>query len=161
MKSMIVTMAFFMTTVLPQTVHAENADINNCVQEIRKNWLSKTSVHYKGYTRVDESPCELIMELDQNGLTVQGLSENTNVTFEFQNRTLGKSRSLQTCRVDQEKIHFAFEERTTGSFEKRDRFQMTLLKRDGNKMSLILNKQENKILRPLQKSSLICHLTKF
>lgn len=148
---------FLLMSILPCGVNAETTDVKQCLHDIQSYWLKNTPVHYKGHTRID-TLCELLMNLSSDSLSVQAVGTPLSVSFELKGSSSDETRTLQTCRVDNEKIHFVFEDKTTNDFEKRERVQMTLLKRHGNGLSLILSKRENKILRPLQQSSLICHL---
>jgi hypothetical protein len=157
LKTAITTLAFIFLTVLPRGVMAETTDIKQCLRDIQVYWLNKSPVHFKGQTRT-ETPCELLMNINATTLTVHAAGAPLSVSFGLKESNGEETRTLQTCRVDNEKIHFVFEERTSADFEKRERVQMTLLKRHGKGISLILSKRENKILRPLQLSSLICHL---
>lgn len=148
---------FFLMSILPCGAKAETTDVKQCLHDIQTYWLKNSSIHYKGHTRID-TPCELLMTLSPESLSVQAAGTPLSVSFELKGSSPDETRTLQTCRVDNEKIHFVFEDKTTNDFEKRERVQMTLLKRHGKGLSLILSKRENKILRPLQQSSLICHL---
>lgn len=142
---------------LPRGAMADTTDIKQCLRDIQVYWLNNSSIQLNGHTRTD-SPCVLRMNLTSTSLNVQAAALSDSVAFELKNSQGQETRTLQTCRVDKEKIHFVFEERTSSDFEKRERVQMTLLKGHGKGLSLILSKRENKILRPLQQSNLICHL---
>ena len=149
--------AFLFATALPQLVKANTTDLHQCLQDMKTNWFKQSTSFYKGQTRT-ETPCELAMELTSTSLTVRAVGLPHNITFLLKASDEEQSRTLQSCRVDKEKFHLVFEEKTIKDSEKRDRVQMTLLKRHGNSLSLILNKRENKVFRPLQQTSLICHL---
>lgn len=158
MKSKILTLAFLVTTALPQVVKAEaTTDLKQCLQDIRAYWINQSPVHLKGHTR-NETPCEINLNLSSSSLDVQAAGNPLQISFSLQESTTEETRTLQSCRVDKEKLHIVFDEKTTGDFTKRERVQMTLLKRHGKGLSLILNKRENKMLRPLLQTSLICHL---
>jgi hypothetical protein len=163
LKTALTTFAFMLLTILPRGVMAETTDIKQCLRDIQVYWLNSSPIHVKGETRT-ETPCELMMNINATTLTVHaagGTPSQDNrleVSFGLKESSGDETRTLQTCRVDNEKIHFAFEEKTSSDFEKRERVQMTLLKKHGKGLTLILSKRENKILRPLQQSSLICHL---
>ncbi len=156
-KLNLVTMAFAALTVLPQAVKAEIKSINECVSAIQSHWLPASKATYAGHTRM-QTPCTLKMNLAQNSLSVDADGTPLSVDFELAPSQGETTRTLQTCKVDKEKLHFVFEEISSNGFEKRDRVQMTLLKRHGSGLTLILSKRDNKLLRPLQQSSLICHL---
>lgn len=156
-KLNLITIAFAALTVLPQAVKAEITDIKQCVSAIHTHWLQAAQTVYSGHTRM-ETPCQLKMNLSSSSLSVEASGTPLTVSFVFAPSEGETTRTLQNCKVDKEKIHFVFEERSSQDFEKRDRVQMTLLKRHGKGLSLILSKRENKLLRPLQQSSLICHL---
>ncbi len=151
-------LAFLVATALPQTVKANTTDINECLRAMKTHWLNKSAVqHFKGQTRT-ETECNVSMELTDSTLSVQAAGSPHVVSFLLKETDELSSRTLQTCKVDKEKIHFVFEEKSINDSEKRERVQMTLLRRHGNGLSLILNKRENKVFRPLQQTSLICHL---
>ena len=151
-------------TALPRGVMAETTDIKQCLRDIQVHWLSLPQIKYKGTTRVEKAPCELLMNLSSTTLTVHaiGLSgiENTPpqiVSFKFKDSSGNEKRNLLACKVNNERMSFVFEEKTSTDFEKRAHVQMDLIKGHGKGMSMILSKRDNKILRPLQQKSLICH----
>jgi hypothetical protein len=156
-KLFITTFIFMLMTILPRAVKAETSDLKQCLRDIQTYWVNQTSAHYTGHTRMD-TPCDLNMTLSPSSLKVSATGAPLSVNFEMKESNTEETLSLESCRVDKEKIHFVFEEKIVNDFEKRERVQMTLLKRQGNGLSLILSKRENKILRPLQQNSLICHL---
>jgi hypothetical protein len=151
---------FIFITSVPRVLWADTTNIKQCLRDIQNYWVPKTSrsTFLKGHTRTD-LPCELKLELSHNALKVSAHGDPMMIEFVLQESNGKESRSLQSCKSDKEKMHLVFEQRTSEDFEKRERVQMTLLKRAGHGISLILSKRENKILRPLQQSSLICHLT--
>lgn len=152
-----ITLTFALITALPRGVKAETLTISDCLRDIQTNWVTQKIVQYKGQNRTETS-CELQMSLSKTGLKVVAVGLPHYISFELKDSTEIETRTLQTCRMDNEKFHLVFEEKTSNDFEKRERVQMTLLKRHGKGISLILSKRENKILRPLQQSNLICHL---
>lgn len=175
MKSRTVVFSFLLSVAIPQVGRAEVSsritqsskrpdqafEIASCLELIEKQWFagksSSQSLRLTGSTR-HETACEMVMNLSPDSLQVSAMGSQNSIQFNFADSTHNEIRTLQTCRVDKEKLHIVFEERTTSTLEKRERIQMTLLKRHGKGLSLILSKRENKILRPLQQSSLICHL---
>ncbi len=151
-------LAFLVATALPQIVKANTTDINECLSAMKTHWLNKSAAQlFKGQTRT-ETECNVSMELTDTSLSVQAAGSPHVVAFILKETDEQSSRTLQTCKVDKEKIHFVFEEKSINDSEKRERVQMTLLRRHGNGLSMILNKRENKVFRPLQQTSLICHL---
>lgn len=157
-KLNLITIAFAALTVLPQAVKAtEYKTIDACVGAIESYWLKASQAAYSGNSRT-KTPCTLNMNLSKNSLIVDADGSPLNVDFELTPTQGETTRTLQTCKVDKEKLHFVFEEVSSNGFEKRDRVQMTLLKRHGNGLVLILSKRDNKLLRPLHLNSLICHL---
>jgi hypothetical protein len=171
MKTFTVTLAFLLLTALPCVGRAEEpnrnkkadqaTDIQSCLSMIEKQWFSgkspSQSLKLVGSTRYETS-CEMTLHLSPDALQVSALGAQHAIDFDFAESSQHETQILQTCRVDKEKLHIVFEEKTSDNFEKRERVQMTLLKRHGKGISLILSKRENKILRPLQQNSLICHL---
>jgi hypothetical protein len=137
---------------------SQTQDLKTCLRLIEKNWLGPKGalLSLRGSTRV-ETNCSLEMDLTPERLQVIAWGDPQSIQFRLAPSTATQTRDLQTCRVDREKIHVVFEEKTSLDFEKRERVQMTLLKRPKKGISLILSKRENKIWRPLQQSSLICH----
>jgi hypothetical protein len=154
---MFITMIFGIMALLPRVVFADTIDIKECLREIKANWIKQSPTLLTGHTRFD-TPCKLMMDISNTALKVQAEGTPLTVDFTLQSSQSDETTELEACKVDKEKIHVVFEEKPLSDFEKRERVQMTILKRTGGALSLILSKRENKILRPLQQSSLICHL---
>ena len=164
MNTFFITLAFAFMAISPRLVKAETAptpteitDVRECLRIIQTTWIPQSDISLSGKTRT-ETPCKLSMSVSTSRLAVQAEGAPLSVAFELKESAGAETTTLQACRVDKEKLHIVFEEKPTNDFEKRERVQMTLLKRQGSGLSLILSKRENKILRPLQQSSLICHL---
>lgn len=150
--------AFLLLIAVPQLAEsAVSSEIQTCIQSIQEKWSMNTSQTWTGSTR-HETNCSLFIESQGNTLNLSAVGEPLNIGFSLGNSDASVTQTLQSCKVDKEKIHLVFEEKKDGTFEKRDQVQLTLLKRQGKRMSMILSKRERRILQPALHSSLICHL---
>lgn len=158
-KALTSALAFIALVAAPQIVKAESEiDLQECLNKIQSSWpVIKSETLLEGNTRHNTS-CQLSLQMTQNTLDVSAVGNPLQVNFSLGQHDPKIQQSLLACKVDKEKLHIVFEEKQDESFEKRDRIQMTLLKRHGKGLSLILAKREMRILRPAQHTSLICHL---
>lgn len=150
--------AFLLLIAVPRLAEsASSAEIQSCIQNIQEKWAMNTTLSWTGNTRHNTN-CSLFIESEGSTLNLSAVGETLNIVFSLGNPSEDTVQTLQSCKVDKEKLHLVFEEKKVGTFEKREQVQLTLLKRQGKKMSMILSKRERRILQPAQHSSLICHL---
>lgn len=156
LKSVMTAIGFLILVSLPQMVKAQDPDVQKCLTQLRQNWFPHMITQFRGQTR-HETNCSVRFDLTTKSFNV--LASGNPLQVEF---TLGDvpdtEQTIESCRVDKEKIHLVFEEKPAEQYEKRERVQLTLLKRQGKGISMILSKREMKLLRPSQQSNLICHL---
>lgn len=159
LKTLSTVASFLIVMAVPQLAKAQSeVDLNSCLEKIQTSWPAlKTDTLLEGNTR-HNTPCQLSLQINPEALEVTATGTPLQVNFELGSPNPKVDQTLLACKVDKEKLHVVFEEKLDGSFEKRDRVQMTLLKRHGKGLSLILSKREMRILRPAQHTSLICHL---
>ncbi len=148
-------LAFFLMVAAPQLVKAQ--DVAACLGLIAQSWPLAAKAEFRGETR-HKTGCQL--NLQQTGLTlnVEAIGNPLHIQFALGNPSPEVEQNLLSCKVDKEKLHIVLEEKYLESFERRDRTQLTLLKRHGKGFSMILSKKETRLLRPNQQSNLICHL---
>ena len=158
LKTTLTTLAFMLLIAMPRGVMAKTTDIKQCLRDIQVYWLKTSPIQYKGESRGTKTPCELYMNLGPTTLTVHATSGTDKVSFGLKESTGDETRTLSTCDVDKGRIHFAFEEKTSAYFEKRENVLMTLVRGKGNSVTLITSKNENKILTPVSQNRLFCHL---
>ncbi len=158
MKTLIITLMFIMAAMLPRTVKADTLDVQQCLNKIQSQGPFPTSVNLVGHTRM-QTPCKFSMKIEKDHLSVSAEGSPLQVAFDLSpKQDPSQSIEIESCRVDKEKLHLVFEVVPNSEFSKTSQIQMTLLRRQGSGLSLILSKRENKIFRPLQQSNLICHL---
>ncbi|MFN8846889.1 MAG: hypothetical protein ACK5W9_08570 [Bdellovibrionales bacterium] len=156
-QSFSVLVSFIVLTLLPQSLRANsNVDLNNCLQLIQKVWGSLDQKVLKGKTR-HQTDCRLEMEIQSDRLILMAEGEPLEVNFQL-GKLEGWSQSLQSCKADKEKLHVVFEQKSLDSFERKEKVQMTLLKRKNNGLSLILSEKQLKVFMPTHQANLICHL---
>ena len=135
----IVPVAFALMTVLPQSAFADTTDIQQCLRDVQVYWLNTptSSLTLAGKTRAEDTSCSLQMTLTDGSLSVFAQGEPLIIPFVLKKSDAEMTRTLESCRADKEKLHIVFEEKNENEFEKRRKFQMTFLKRQGKGLSLI------------------------
>jgi hypothetical protein len=156
-QSISVLLSFVVLTFLPQSLRADTAvELNKCLQLIEQVWGSFNQKVLKGTTR-HQTNCQLEMEIQSDRLMLMAEGEPLEVSFQL-GLSKGWSQNLQSCKVDKEKLHVVFEQKSLDSFERKEKVQMTLLKRKNNGLSLILSEKQLKVFMPTHQADLICHL---
>ncbi|MFN8790344.1 MAG: hypothetical protein ACK5Y2_02700 [Bdellovibrionales bacterium] len=160
-KTTATVMAFWAIMTVPQLIQAQSElSISDCLKQIQSHWATKVVGQLEGNTRHNTS-CQLDVQISQASLDVMAVGNPLQIQFSLlatPKKDEKSEQTLVTCKVDKEKLHLVFEEKQEGAFEKREHVQMTLLKRHGQGLSLILAKREMKLFRLSQHSNLICHL---
>lgn len=160
--------------ISPSTAQSE--EISHCIQKIKTLWIKHSPNTYNGNGRKDTA-CALQMAVANEAFSLNANSEASSqiaplhISFNFGASTKNLKSTLQTCHIEKEQIRLIFEQKTTGDLERRERYEMRLIKTihpteksspagqlDSSKLTLILNKKEIRLLRTFQQESLICHL---
>jgi hypothetical protein len=152
-----VILSFLVLIFLPQVLRASaSADLKSCLSQIEQNWGSLHLKTLKGSTR-HQTECQVEMGIHSDRFEITADGEPLEVSFQ-----LGKSdnwsQHLHSCKVDKEKLHIVFEQKSLDSFERKEKIQMTLLKRKNKGLSLILSEKQLKVFMPTNQANLICHL---
>lgn len=149
-------LAFAMMVLLPQSLRAEVTDVKACLALIQTHWSHLNNKPLTGETR-HKTQCAADLKLHKDAFVFEAVGDPLEVHFQ-----LGASprvdQTIQFCKVDAEKIHLVFEQKGREAFDKKEKVQLTLLKRKGTGLSMILSERQVKAFLPTNQSHLICHL---
>jgi hypothetical protein len=155
MLPLMITTVFLALTLLPQTLMAETS-VQDCVSSVQSQWSTLFSRVLSGETR-HQTKCQLDVTLSSGRLDIHAEGPPLDIQFSL-GLSENSQQSIQQCKVDKEKIHLVFEDIGHGKNEKHEKVQLTLLKRQGSGLSMILSQRKLKVFQHTQQNNLICHL---
>ena len=154
MMTPFVVLFFLVLSLLPQSVKADETSIKDCLMQIETHWSFLSGQELTGRTR-HQTDCTLKVESSKTELNLQAAGHPLYVQS-----TLDRNSKIQFCKVDKEKLHLVFERSGENAFERKEKVQITLLKKQGSGLSLIFSQRQQKVLNPTQMNNLICHLNR-
>lgn len=148
--------SFIILIFSPQALTAATSDIRDCLTKVQLHWPQLSLKTLSGETR-HKTNCALEVKASPSSLEILAEGEPLEIQFTLGNLENWK-QTLQSCKVDTEKLHLVFEQKSRDSFERKEKIQLTLLKRKGLGLSMILSQKQLKVFMPVNQSNLICHL---
>ena len=152
MMTPFVVLFFLALSLLPQSVKADENSTKGCLTQIRLHWSFLFDHELNGRTR-HQTDCALKIDSSMTELNLQAAGHPLYIQS-----TLDQNSKIQSCKAEKEKLHLVFERSGENAFERKEKVQITLLKKQGNGLSLILSQRQQKILNLTQMNNLICHL---